>query len=64
MTDEPGKGSLRDKSDEGVIAEWHFWNNEIIKTRGWGAAMAVAAEFREDAKREIKRRGLVLPLEK
>ena len=64
MTEEPGKGSLYDKSDEGVIAEWYFWNDKVINARSWGAGLAAAAEFREDAERELRRRGLALPLEK
>jgi hypothetical protein len=56
--DTVGKGSIRGKSDDGLAAEWHYWNDKIATATGWGAALAAADEFRASCQREINRRGI------
>ena len=49
----------RDLSDDALKEEYRTWNRKIREAKSWGAALAAAAEFREDCLKELKRRGLV-----
>jgi protein tyrosine/serine phosphatase len=59
--DEPGYGSLKSKSNPGLLIEWRYWDGKIKSKSNWDAAVAAANEFRTDAEREIKRRGMEIP---
>lgn len=59
--DRPGHGNLKDKTDEGVIAEYNHWIQEISNATSWGAALGAADEFRRAAKSELLRRNITIP---
>lgn len=48
-------------SEAELREEWHRWNEEIEGATSWGAALAVADEFRTDIALELRRRGLEMP---
>jgi hypothetical protein len=45
-------------SDKALIDEYYHWNEKIKNATSWGAALAVADEFRKMCKSEMQRRGL------
>jgi hypothetical protein len=52
--------NVRDMTNEELLAEYVKWRDKVASATGWGAALAAADEFRTDALREIKRRGIKL----
>lgn len=50
---------LCDMTDAELRDERAHWNQLIVDATGWGAALAAAAEFRDDCDRELDRRALV-----
>jgi len=55
------KTTVKTPSDEDVLAEWWRWDEKIKSATSWGAALAAADEFRKDAERELRRRGIPVP---
>ena len=53
-------GNFSAASDSQLINEYAYWVLKVKTTTQWGAALSAATEFRDEAEREIKRRGLSL----
>lgn len=52
----PGRGALKDKTDQELDAEIGYWENEIESASGWGAALGAADGFLRTAIAERTRR--------
>lgn len=55
------KGEVSTFGNSELYEEYHHWNWQIAQATSWGAALTAADEFRKDALREIRRRGLPDP---
>lgn len=53
----PGQGNLKLKTIPELQAEYMHWTKKLNDAKSWGAAVAAAREFQQDALKELKLRG-------
>lgn len=52
---------LNHMTDAEVMTEWHKWNNKIVNSTSWGAALTAAGEFRKECASELRLRNILVP---